>query len=145
MQIFVDTNILYYADNTNSTFAEQAKQRMNDLLLDGHTLIISGQILREYANASIRDARRAGIDMPIAVQLIQRNINVYKNVMTVLYDDANVFNLWNNLLPTLRTQKDIFDLNIIATMKSNEITHILTHNISDFTQFSDITILSLQI
>ncbi len=143
MKIFVDTNILYYADNLNSPFANQAKERMNGLLSDGNNLIISGQVLREYANASIRDARRAGLDMATAVQLIQKNISTYKNVMTVLYDDKNVFDIWTNLLPMLRTQKDIFDLNIVATMKSNQIEQILTHNVSDFNQFLDIIVLPL--
>ena len=142
-KVFVDTNILIYANDARSVFGAQAILRMNNLLSNGNQLLISSQVIREFSNVSIREARRSGLAMPSAVATVLNNITVYESNFEILFDNQVVMDIWKQLIPTLRTQKDIFDYNIVATMKASNITHILTHNISDFIPFSDIQVIAL--
>ena len=142
-QVFVDTNVLYYANNPSDPFGAQALARMNDLLADGNDLVISGQILREYAHVSIREARRNGIEMKVATADALHNIQIFRQEFIVLHDDEAALNLWISILPTLLTQKDVFDCNLVAVMQSNGIRHILTHNVSDFVRFSSVIVIPM--
>ncbi len=56
-KIFVDTNILFYANNPADTFGEQAIARINELASNGNVLMISTQIVREYAAVTLRNAQ----------------------------------------------------------------------------------------
>lgn|GEM_PF-5924457 len=47
--VFVDTNVLVHANNADSPFQNEARQRLQDLCAAGHPLWISRQVLREYA------------------------------------------------------------------------------------------------
>jgi predicted nucleic acid-binding protein len=142
-RIFIDTNILFYANNSGSEFGMQSIQRMNELLTNDNQLLISSQVIRDFSNVGIREARRSGLTMTEAVATILNNIAIFERNFEILFDNQDVMNTWKQLIPTLRTQKDIFDYNIVATMKSNNISHILTHNTSDFIQFADIQVIPL--
>ena len=142
-KIFVDTNILIYANDANSTNGAQAIIRMNDLLNNENQLLISSQVIREFSNVSIRESRRLGLAMSNAVATVLNNIAVYESNFEILFDNQAILDIWKQLIPTLKTQKDIFDYNIVATMKASNITHILTHNTSDFTPFSEIQVIPL--
>lgn len=142
-RVFVDTNILYYANNPSDPFGTQALARMKDLLSDGNNLIISGQILREYAHASIRDARKSGKGIAEATADALHNIQIFKRDFLVLHDDEAVLDVWIELLPMLLTQKDVFDCNLVAIMQVNDIRHILTHNVSDFSRFPGIVVIPM--
>jgi predicted nucleic acid-binding protein len=106
-------------------------------------LIISGQILREYAHASIREARKSGKEMAEATTDALHNIQIFRRDFLVLYEDEATMNLWVKLLPILLTQKDVFDCNLVAIMQANDIRHILTHNVSDFTRFSELVVIPM--
>jgi predicted nucleic acid-binding protein len=142
-RIFIDTNILFYANNSESEFGTQSIQRMNELLTNNNQLLISSQVIREFSNVGIREARRSGLAMPDAIATILNNIAIFERNFEILFDSHEVMATWKQLILTLRTQKDIFDYNIVATMKANNISHILTHNTSDFIQFTDIQVIPL--
>lgn len=48
-RIFVDTNILYYLNNQTESFGIQSFTRINELVALQNSLVISSQIIREYA------------------------------------------------------------------------------------------------
>lgn len=47
-QVFVDTNILVFANVATSPFHEKAKIRLIELVESGYELWISNQVIREY-------------------------------------------------------------------------------------------------
>jgi predicted nucleic acid-binding protein len=51
-KIFVDTNILFYANNPTDPFGSQAITRVNELADHDNELIISTQVIREYTAVS---------------------------------------------------------------------------------------------
>jgi predicted nucleic acid-binding protein len=51
-KIFVDTNILYYANNPNDAFGAQAVARLDELASNNNELIISTQIIRDILGSA---------------------------------------------------------------------------------------------
>ncbi len=142
--IFVDTNILYYANDPLSQFGQQAVDRMNELSNLNNIFCVSPQIIKEYSNVTLKNATRNGVNILNSLTDLLSNIDFFQNNFQILYENQNVLVEWQNLLPRLTSYKDIFDFNIAATLKVYRIPYILTHNINDFTKFSDfITVLPL--
>jgi predicted nucleic acid-binding protein len=136
-KIFIDTNILYYTNDPNSSFGHQAISVINALYSQHNRLFISTQVLKEYANATLRDAIYHKLDVPNSISIVARNIKRFQRDFELLYDTEDVLEHWLALLPKLKSNKDIFDYNILATLQSNDIHHILTNNEKDFLPFQD--------
>ena len=142
--IFVDTNILIYANAPDSDFGKQAVGRLNELAKAGCTFFISPQIIREYAHATLRDAAYHKKDWGESIQIVARNIGRFQRDFQMLVESDRAVQIWLGLLPSLTSYKDIFDFNIAAAMQAHGIGHILTHNRKDFEKFNDwLTILPL--
>lgn len=143
-RIFVDTNILYYSNNPSDVFGQQSIERVNELSSQNNELLISPQILREYANATLRNAIFQKLDLKSSIEDVIWNIARFRRDFEVLPESPEVFENWLRLLPALTTNRDIFDFNIAATLQAHQISHILTHNVSDFSKFSSwLTVLPL--
>jgi predicted nucleic acid-binding protein len=143
-RIFVDTNILCYANAPESNFGGQARQRIKELIEADNTLVISPQVIREYANVTLRDVIFKKLDLQENIEIVRRNIARFVRDFEVVHENETVLLNWLQLLPALTTNKDVFDFNIAATLRANGIRHILTHNANDFSKFSDwLTILPL--
>ena len=134
-RVFVDTNILFYANDPSSVFGEQAIARINELASLNNEMIISSQIIREYAAATLRNAVYHKLDLKASTEAVLRNIARFQRDFEVLYDGPQILQNWAALLPLLTTGKDVFDFNIAATLKANGIQNILTHNEKDFVKF----------
>ncbi len=125
-------------------FGKQAIARTQELITAGNELVISTQVLREYAHATLRHALYLKLDLPTSIAAVLQNITIFQRDFTVLYDSSELMKNWLALLPSLTTHKAVFDFNIAATLQAHGITHILTHISSDFGKFKNwLTILSL--
>jgi predicted nucleic acid-binding protein len=143
-KIFVDTNILYYANDTLSQFGSQASARLNELSNLNNTFCISAQVVREYSNVTLKNAIRNNLDLAVSVADLQTNFQFFQENFQILFENQNVLTEWQNLLPRLTSHRDLFDFNIAATLKVYNIPYILTHNVNDFVKFSDfVTVLPL--
>jgi predicted nucleic acid-binding protein len=143
-RIFLDTNILYYANNPADAFGSQAVARINQLVEADNTLIISTQIIREYTAVTLRNAQFHKLPFETALQTVLNNIAIFRREFIVVGEKKDNLDNWIALLPQITTSKDVFDFNIAATLRSEGIGHILTHNVSDFRKFSNwLTVLPL--
>jgi predicted nucleic acid-binding protein len=136
-QIFVDTNILFYANNPADTFGSQAIARINELANADNSLIISTQIIREYTAVTLRNAQFHKLPFDSALQTVLNNISIFRRDFVVIGEKSDNLDNWLSLLPQITTSKDVFDFNIAATLLSENINYILTHNVSDFKKFSN--------
>jgi len=134
-RVFVDTNILFYANDPLSTFGTQAIFRINELASLNNEMVISSQVIREYAAVTLRNAVYHKLDLPTSIAAVSRNIARFQRDFEVLYDGPDVLQNWLTLLPALTTGKDVFDFNIAATLQTHGIQNILTHNEKDFIKF----------
>jgi predicted nucleic acid-binding protein len=143
-QIFIDTNILFYANNPSDAFGSQAISRINECVAADNTLIISTQIIKEYTAVTLRNAQFHKLPFETALQTVLNNIAIFRREFIVVGEKTDNLDNWIALLPQITTSKDVFDFNIAATLRSEGISHILTHNVSDFKKFSNwLTVLPL--
>ncbi len=140
--IFLDTNILVYANVTNAPLHTVALNRLQQLWDEGPTLWVSRQILREYLAVLTRPQ---GFSEPQAVNVATERVKFFTNHFHIADDNEVVT---ENLLTLIRNHdvkgKQIHDANIVATMQAYGITHLLTNNVGDFQRYAHlITIQSL--
>lgn len=143
-RILIDTNILYYGNDRTSVNGHQTLLRIGELLSQKNALYISGQVIREYTEFSLRNAAFHKLDLAVETAKTMRNVTRFRHQFNVIYENEDVITQWFNLLPRLMTYKDTYDCYLAATMFVYNIPYILTHNESDFTKFSDfITVIPL--
>ncbi len=143
-KVFVDTNILYYLNDLTSEFGQFSLRRLNELKESNNRLFISEQIIREFSHVTLRHAIYNKHNLQESIGKVIQSVTEFYESFDVLYGNEVTMTHWIKLLPSLTTNKDVFDFNIAATLRSNGIHHILTHNANDFSKFSDwLTILPL--
>jgi len=130
--IFVDTNVLVYANIVESPFHEQALTAITTAHRAGRTIWISRQVIREYLATLTRP--QTFENLPRAMVLAQ--IGQFIDRFEVADDTAVVSEQLLQLLANFRIGgKQVHDANIVATMQAYGIPALLTHNIKDFNQF----------
>ncbi len=133
-KIFIDTNILVYANNSLSPFCAAARTKLNDVMDTYEHLWVSRQVFREFAAVVSREMLVAGNpDFDKLESVIQR----FERDFLVAEDSSEVTIKWLFLLKETKSAgKQVHDANIVATMLTYGIEAVLTHNVSDFQRFS---------
>ena len=134
--VFIDTNILIQLHVDVAPRHIEAFAAVERLIAEQRALWISRQILREYASVLTRP-------QPYAPPLSAREVSVQIRLLETRYlvadEDAATTAALCGLLDTILIGgKQIHDANIVATMLTNNITHLLTLNTADFIRFSGI-------
>lgn len=140
--IFVDANILVYSTLASSPLNETARKAIEDREAAGIALWISRQILREYLSALTRPQTYTS---PLPMSMLIADVQHFERRFRIAEDSAQVTQELLRLIAPIRIGgKRIHDANIVATMLTNGITHLLTHNTADFSSFSQrITVVPL--
>lgn len=135
--LFVDTNILIYSTNPASPFHQAAITVLKETYDQGIEQTISTQILREFYGFATRPGEH-GVMPPLTP--ILRSIQSFQRSFRVL-DDTHIVSLrlFDHLVQ--KTQiggRQIHDANIVATMLTYGITHLLTNNPAHFARFAEV-------
>jgi len=139
--IFIDTNVLIYANNRESPLCEVARGTLDELNRSGNTLFVSNQAIREYL---VIMTRPGFIEKPISLEsAIEDAKRIIKEFSLLFADRSSLDKLIELVLNHAIRGKKIHDAAIVSLMLTNGITDILTHNIDDFKSFPEITIHSL--
>ena len=141
-RLFIDTNILIYASVKESPFHTIAIEKIESLMKGDIELWINFQVLREY----IAVLSQPNIwSQPILHSELIQDILFFRNHFTVAEENTIVFDNIIYIIKRYNIQgKKIYDSNIVATMITQNIPNLLTHNTKDFLKFSDlITIIPL--
>ncbi len=141
--VFIDTNILIYANLALSPFHVQAIQRLQALVEQGIELWISRQTLREYLAGM---TRRGDLTGEIPVSSLVVDVQYFAKSFRLAEDNSQVTERLLTLMEEISSGgKQVHDANIVATMLVYGIPQLLTHNTGDFARFSElITVLPLQ-
>jgi predicted nucleic acid-binding protein len=67
--IFIDTNVLIYANNRESSLCEVARETLDELIRSGNTPFVSNQVIREYL---VIMTRPGFIEKPISLESASR-------------------------------------------------------------------------
>ncbi|NMF62154.1 VapC toxin family PIN domain ribonuclease [Brasilonema octagenarum UFV-E1] len=141
--VFIDMNILVYANLALSPFHLQATERLQAIEEQGIELWISRQTLREYLAAMTRKGDLTG---EIPVSSLVEDVRYFSNRFRLAEDNLHVTERLLTLMEEITIGgKQVHDANIVATMLVYGIPQLLTHNTGDFARFSElITVLPLQ-
>ncbi len=141
--VFIDTNILVYANLALSPFHVQATERLQALAEQGIELWISRQIFREYLAAMTRQSDLTG---KIPVASLVADVQYFAHRFQLVEDGPQVTERLLTLMEEIPIGgKQVHDANIVATMLVYGIPQLLTNNTGDFARFSQlITVLPLQ-
>ena len=141
--VFLDTNILVYANVSESVFHQPALQAIQNLYDTGIELWISRQVLREFLTTLTRP--QAFVN-PRPVATVIERVRFFQTQFRVAEDTPEVTERLLSLMAEIPIGgKQVHDANIIATMLVYHIPQLLTHNTGDFSRFSQlIAVLPLQ-
>ncbi len=130
--LFIDTNIVVYANIIETPFHEQALAAINYAHEAGRIIWISRQVIREYLVTLTRP--QVFENLPIATVLEQ--VDQFIEQFQVADDTAAVSEQLVKLMSDFKIGgKQVHDANIVATMLAYDIPCLLTHNIKDFRRF----------
>ncbi len=141
--VFLDTNILVYASQTQSPFHEAASQAIQGFYDARVELWISRQVLREYLATLTRPQQFIA---PLPIAIVIQDLRYFQNRFQLVEDGPQVTERLLTLMEEIPIGgKQVHDANIVATMLVYGIPQLLTNNTGDFARFSQlITVLPLQ-
>ncbi len=133
--LFVDTNVLVYANVIETPFHEQALAAIDVAYQTGRTLWISRQVIREYLVTVTRSQTFGNLPRARVFEQVDQFIEQCQ----VADDTAVVTRQLVKLLGDFKIGgKQVHDANIVATMRAYDIPCLLTHNIKDFERFAEV-------
>lgn len=140
--VFLDTNILVYANVASAPLHQAAITAIQNLWDSDSELWISRQVLREFLVTVTRPQTFAG-PRPISTALAR--VRYFQTRFKVAEDGPEIMERLLALMAQVSVAgKQVHDANIVATMQTYGISHLLTHNTADFKRFAGlITVLPL--
>ncbi len=134
--LFIDTNILIYANVMTAPFHEQALNAIKAAHQAERPLWISRQVLREFIAARTRPQTFAESSAP---DVVIKRVRYLEEQFQVADDTATVTEQLIKLMEDVKIGgKQVHDANIVATMLAYDIPCLLTHNVKDFRRFGEI-------
>lgn len=133
--LFLDTNVLIYANVAESPFHESAINAIKTAQRSKRTLWISRQVIREYLVSLTRPQAFKKLSKGTVLDQVDQFIERFD-----VADD--ILAVTEQLIQLLKDYqvggKQIHDANIVATMLAYRIPCLLTHNMKDFERFEDV-------
>ena len=134
--VFLDTNILVYANVAESPFHEDALAAIVTRYAANVELWISRQVIREYVAVMSRPNISSS---PKPAGLLTERISFFQSNFSVAEDNYQVTHHLMMLIEQIPVGgRQIHDANIVATMQAYNIPKLLTHNIKDFERYADL-------
>lgn len=142
--VFIDTNVLVYANVASSPLHQIAQETTEAFFEAGVELWISRQVLREFI---VTLTRPQTFINPQPIDVIIARVQLFEEQFRVAEESSQVTARLLDLLQQIPTGgRQVHDANIVATMLIAGVYRLLTHNTIDFERFSEfITMLPLEV
>lgn len=142
-QYLLDTNILVRAADTSSANHYLANEAINKIITDGNECVITSQVIIEFWVVATRPIDVNGLGWN--TQLTKDYINDLLDNFRLIPENVEIFKNWLQLVRDYDIKgKRTHDIRLLAVMKSNNLTHLLTFNPKDFILIPNITIIQPQ-
>jgi len=133
--LFIDTNVLVYANVLETPMHEQALAAINAAYQAGRTIWISRQVIREYLVTMTRPQAFENLSKATVLEQVDQFIQRFQ----VADDTGAVAGQLVKLMEDFKIGgKQVHDANIVATMLAYDIPCLLTHNVKDFARFGEV-------
>jgi predicted nucleic acid-binding protein len=137
----IDTNVLLHLASPGAPQHAAAKAAVARMLANDERLAVAAQVLFEFWSVATRPATANGLGWSVAQA--RAEVDAIRTRFFVLEEPLAVVDLWLDLVVTHGLKgKRIHDAHLLATMKANGITRLLTFNAADFPAESGVSILS---
>jgi predicted nucleic acid-binding protein len=137
----LDTNILLYISNPGAPQHAAAKAAVARLLAGGDRLAVAPQVLFEFWSVATRPIAANGLEWSAAQA--RTEVDAIRSRFLVLDEPPSVVDLWLDIVAAHGLKgKRIHDAHLLATMKANGVTRLLTLNAADFPAESGFSILT---
>src|SRR5258708_31359394 len=132
MAILVDTNILLRSVQIHHPHYAVVEHAFSVLRTNNETLYVTVQNFIEFWAVVTRPAgSENGLGMTI--EAVMQELAILKDLFTFLPEPIAIFKEWERLVTTYRVSgKNTHDARLVAAMKLNRISKILTFNVQDF-------------
>jgi len=140
--LFIDTNILVYANVDNYMLKQEAVSKLKHYNQQGFDLWISRQVIREYLMAMSKLMILSG---NYDENKLIMDVNNFQSQFFVADENVGTTQILLELVKKYKVAgKAIHDCAIVAVSLQHEIRNILTNNISDFVRYKErLTIIPL--
>ena len=140
MDYLVDTNIILRSADRLHPACGQARGAMKVLFRQGHRLCIAKQSLLEAWVVATRPRNVNGFGY--SSESAAEGLSKVKKLFHLLPDTDEVYYEWERLVLGHKVLgKTAYDARLVATMKINQISHILTFNDADFRRYEKIEVI----
>jgi len=136
MLCLVDTNILLrFSDRSHPSYPV-IRNAVKKLRQDGYKLQVASQNCVEFWNVVTRPIEKNGFGLtPDDAELKLRRI---ERLFPLFPDSHLIYSRWRRLVVTYRVLGvQVHDARLVAVMKANGASHILTLNVKDFTRYAN--------
>jgi predicted nucleic acid-binding protein len=137
MIFLVDTNVLLRSAHPIHPLHPIATRAVDDLIKNGNSLVVAPQNMAGFWNVATRPFKKNGLGM--TVENAASELARLESVFLVLAETENAYREWKSLVTTYRVLGvKTHDARLVAIMRANGITKILTFNTDDFTRYPGI-------
>ena len=133
--MFIDTNVLVYANAPDAPEHDRARALLDRAGESNERLTISRQVLREYLATVTRPQPWGG---PVALDAALLEVERLNGALDILEDGLHVTETLIALCREVPVAgKQVHDANIVATMLAAGERRLLTFNTTDFRRYAD--------
>lgn len=134
MIYLIDTNVLLRFVERTHPLHTTARIAVRKLRHDGHQLRITSQNCVEFWNVVTRPIDKNGLGLTPADA--DRLLRLIERLFSRLPDTPDMYPEWRRLVVTYGVSGvQVHDARLVAVMKINDVTRILTFNRDDFTRY----------
>lgn len=135
----IDTNLLLRISDGNAATHLLSISAIERLLAQEHQLHVTGQNLIEFWSVATRPLDVNGLGW--TVQQTELTIAQLMNRFRFLDDTPNIFANWRSLVIAYGIKgKKTHDARLVAVMLTHSVTHLLTFNVDDFSNYAQIAL-----
>jgi len=141
--VLMDTNIILRGAEPAHPMHIDAINAQAELRRRGNNPCLVAQNLIEFRSVATRPGAVNGMGM--SQSDADNELTKLKSLYAVFADEATILPMWERLVTTYGSAgKQNHDARLVAAMLVHKITLLLTFNKSDFTRYSDITVVTPQ-
>lgn len=138
MAWLIDTGVLLRLVNRADPNHADIRRALRELRSRGESLVATAQNLVEFWNVCTRPASARG-GYGLAVDVAERKLRLLERVFALLPDAPAVCQEWRRLVVAHGVVGvQVHDARLVAAMKTNGVTNILTLNAVDFRRYDGI-------
>lgn len=139
----LDTNVILRFAERNHPLHPTVRNAVRQLRLDGHRLQVTSQNCVEFWNVATRPATKNGFGLkPVEAD---RMLRLIERLFPLLPDAPTLYSEWRRIVVTFKVSGiQVHDARLVAAMKANDVTHVLTFNTKDFTRYASEGIIAVE-